>query len=409
MTLKARTHTQWPPSASAATQDRVVWLDGLRGAAAMFVVLHHAWLATWPDFPHNGGPWWLGWLLYGHLAVAVFIVVSGFSLALAPMRDNGQLRGGVSRFVRRRAWRILPAYWAALIISTLITAYLLRPDLGTMEVSKALAVHGLLLQDVVGSQTPNGAFWSIAVEWQIYFVFPLILWVGIKWSLKAAVTLTIVAVLIAHIVAGIGTPFNKLDELTPQFLALFALGVLAVRLGTAGENAKLSRWLGALGLAALLAVVASAILHGSEWMVAHFFYVDLVFGLFVACAIYLLFTGGAGAARRPLTSRKMLRLGLFSYSIYLLHGPILGVLNQYLIDPLGIPALAKFGLLLVVGLPLVLVLCYGFHLLFEAPFLRHRGVRALREIPGIQMILPRRGGPTVPPPEVATARGHGGN
>ncbi len=146
-------------------------------------------------------------------------------------------------------------------------------------------------------------------------------------------------------------------------------------------------------------------------MVAHFFYVDLVFGLFVACAIYLLFTGwrSAGAARRPLTSRKMLRLGLFSYSIYLLHGPILGVLDKYLIGPLGIPALAQFGLLLVVGLPLVLVLCYGFHLLFEAPFLRHRGIRALREIPGIQMILPRRGASTVPPTEVAVARGHGGD
>ena len=376
----------------------------------MFVVLHHAWLATWPDFPHNAGPWWLGWLLYGHLAVAVFIVVSGFSLALAPMRDNGQLRGGVSRFVRRRAWRILPAYWAALIFSMLITAYLLRPDLGAMEVSKSLAVHGLLLQDVVGSQTPNGAFWSIAVEWQIYFVFPLILLVGWKWSLNAAVILTIVAVLIAHIVAGLGTPFSKLDELTPQFLALFALGVLAVKLGSTGENAKLSRWLGGLALAALLAVVASAILHGSEWMVANFFYVDLVFGLFVACAIYLLFTAGggaAGAARRPLTSRKMLRLGLFSYSIYLLHGPILGVLNKYLIGPLGIPALAKFGLLLVVGLPLVLVLCYGFHLLFEAPFLRHRGMRALREIPGMQMILRGRGPSTVPPTDVAMARGHG--
>ena len=130
----------------------------------MFVVLHHVWLATWPDFPHDDGPWFLGWLVYGHLAVAVFIVVSGFSLALAPMRDNGRLQGGVSRFVRRRAWRILPAYWAALIFSTLITAYLLRPDLGATDVSKALAVHGLLLQDVVGSQTPNGAFWSIAVE-----------------------------------------------------------------------------------------------------------------------------------------------------------------------------------------------------------------------------------------------------
>ena len=82
----------------------------------------------------------------------------------------------------------MPAYWAALIFSMLITAYLLRPDLGATEVSKSLAVHGLLLQDVIGSQTPNGAFWSIAVEWQIYFVFPLFLLVGWKWSLNAAVT-----------------------------------------------------------------------------------------------------------------------------------------------------------------------------------------------------------------------------
>jgi peptidoglycan/LPS O-acetylase OafA/YrhL len=301
----------------------------------------------------------------------------------------------------------LPAYWAALIFSTLITAYLLRPDLGATEVSKALAVHGLLLQDVVGSQTPNGAFWSIAVEWQVYFVFPLILWVGRKRSLEAAVILTIVVVLIAQVVAGLGTPFSKLNELTPQFLALFALGVLAVKLGRTGESAKLAGWLGALALAALLAVVASAILQGPEWMVAHFFYVDLVFGLFVACALYLLFTGGAVAPRRLLTSRKMLRLGLFSYSIYLIHAPILGVLNKYVIGPLGIPALAKFGLLLVVAVPLVLLLSYGFHLLFEAPFLRHRGMRALREIPGVQMILRGRGASTVPPTDVAMARGHG--
>jgi peptidoglycan/LPS O-acetylase OafA/YrhL len=323
------------------------------------------------------------------------------------MRNNEQLRGGVSHFVSRRAWRILPAYWAALILSMLITAYLLRPDLGAMEVSKSLAVHGLLLQDVVGSQTPNGAFWSIAVEWQIYFVFPLILLVGRKWSLNAAVILTIVAVLIAHTVAGLGTPFSKLNELSPQFLALFALGVLGVKLGRTGENAKLRRWLGAVAVAALLVVIASAILHGSEWMVARFFYVDLVFGLFVACALYLLFTGGAVAPRRLLTSRKMLRLGLFSYSIYLIHAPIIALLNKYVIGSLGISALAKFGLLLVVAVPLVLLLSYAFHLLFEAPFLRHRGMRALREIPGMQMILRGRGPSTVPPTDVAMARGHG--
>src|SRR4051794_6169646 len=217
--------------ASPGMRNRVVWLDGVRGAAAMFVVLHHAWLAAWPAYPQDVGPWWLGWLLYGQLAVAVFIVVSGFSLALAPLRDDGQLRGGAGRFVRRRAWRILPAYWAALVFSTVITALLLRPELGVGDISKAFVVHGLLLQDVVGSQAPNGAFWSIAVEWQIYFAFPLILWLARRRGVETAVGCTVAVVLIAHLAARLGGPLAKLDDLTPQFLALFALGVLAVKLG----------------------------------------------------------------------------------------------------------------------------------------------------------------------------------
>src|SRR5215213_10161574 len=130
---------------------RVHWLDGVRGAAATFVVLHHIWLVSWPTFPTNTGPWWLGWLLYGHMAVAIFIVVSGFSLALVPRRNGVRLAGGVRRFLRRRAWRILPAYWAALVLSVLVTGFALRPELGVADHARSLVVHGALLQDVVGS------------------------------------------------------------------------------------------------------------------------------------------------------------------------------------------------------------------------------------------------------------------
>ena len=89
------------PAGQGRGSTRVPWLDGIRGAAAIFVVLHHMWLTAWPGFPSDNGPWWLGWLLYGHMAVAIFIVVSGFSLALAPMRNDGALAGGVRRFLRR--------------------------------------------------------------------------------------------------------------------------------------------------------------------------------------------------------------------------------------------------------------------------------------------------------------------
>src|SRR5215218_5265657 len=119
-----------PPAPARGAAYRVGWLDGIRAGAALFVVLHHMWLAVWPSFPSNAGPWWVGWLLYGHLAVAVFIVVSGFSLALAPLRHGARLNGGVPRFVRRRAWRILPAYWAALVLSTIVTGAIVEPDLG---------------------------------------------------------------------------------------------------------------------------------------------------------------------------------------------------------------------------------------------------------------------------------------
>jgi peptidoglycan/LPS O-acetylase OafA/YrhL len=383
--------------ASPARGDaRVHWLDGVRGAAAMFVVLHHIWLTSWPSFPRDTGPWWLGWLLYGHMAVAIFIVVSGFSLALVPMRNGGNLSGGVRRFLRRRAWRILPAYWAALILSVLVTALFLRPDLGPAAIGRSLAVHGLLVQDVVGSQTPNGALWSIAIEWQIYFVFPLILLVGRRTSMGTAVTITAIAVLLAHAVAGLGGAFDKINGLTPQFLALFALGALAVWVG-GGERAQaLRRPLAAVGLAALASFVLLAVTRGSEWVVARFFWMDLLFGVGVACVLAVMYAGGITPARRVLTSRTALWLGLFSYSIYLIHDPIVGMLDKYAFGPMDLSPLATFGLTLALGLPVILALCYAFHLLFEAPFLRHRSLSALRTLPILRIW---RGG--APPAEEA--------
>ena len=104
-------------TASPGFTTRVEWLDGVRALAASFVVLHHVWLMSFNGFPDNNGPWLTGWLAYGHLAVAVFIVISGFSLTLSPSRHGYSLSEGGWGFLRRRFWRIVPPYWAALVIS----------------------------------------------------------------------------------------------------------------------------------------------------------------------------------------------------------------------------------------------------------------------------------------------------
>jgi peptidoglycan/LPS O-acetylase OafA/YrhL len=370
----------------------------------MFVVAHHMWLAVWPAFPRDTGPWWLAPLLYGHLAVAVFIVVSGFSLALAPLRNGGQLPGGVRRFIRRRAWRILPAYWVALVLSTVVAATLLHSVTGAGAITRSLVVHGVLVQDAVGSQAPNGAFWSIAIEWQIYFLFPLILWVARRRGVAVAAALTVAVVVAAHLVARSGPPFDKIDHLTPQFLALFALGVLAVDLGRGAHAAQLRRPAGAIAAAAFAAVVAFALIAGSERTVAAYFWVDLVFGLAAACLLCALCAGGAAWIRWPLQSRAGLRLGLFSYSIYLVHAPVVGVLDVYAVRPLGLAPVAHFAALVAIGVPAVLAVSWGFHLLFEAPFLRHRDMRSLR---AVALRLPRlaagRRRPAIPAAPAAPA------
>jgi peptidoglycan/LPS O-acetylase OafA/YrhL len=365
--------------------ERVHWLDGVRGVAATFVVVHHMWSAVWPTTqPVNLGPWWLGWLLYGHMAVATFIVVSGFSLALAPLRDGGRLSGGIRRFLRRRAWRILPAYLAALVLSIAITALLLEPDLSPAQIARTFGVYGLLLQDAVGSPNPNFALWSIAVEWQIYFVFPLILLIGRRTSIVTAAASTFLVVILAHQAAAMGGVLDKIYGLTPQFLALFTLGVLAVWLGRRATATSMRGPLLATAILGLGGFVVLAATQGSEWVAARFFWMDLLFGTGIAAVFTLMYSGALGSLRRVLSSRPLMWLGLFSYSLYLIHEPLTRVFQKYIFGPLDLSPVATYGVSLALGLPAILALAYGFHLVFEAPFLHQRGLSALRSMPFVR-------------------------
>jgi peptidoglycan/LPS O-acetylase OafA/YrhL len=120
---------------------------------------------TFGGYPANNGPWWIDFLVYGHLAVAVFIVVSRFSLALGPSPRDFSLNDGAKGFYRRRFWRIVPPYWAALgISSTMIWSGLIPTYNRSPRGAPDVAIHLFLLQDTVGNVPPNGTFWSIAVR-----------------------------------------------------------------------------------------------------------------------------------------------------------------------------------------------------------------------------------------------------
>ncbi|MEV6860479.1 acyltransferase [Streptosporangium subroseum] len=353
---------------------RLGGLDGIRGLAALFVVLHHCWLSSFPGFPLNTGPKWTDWLLYGHFAVAVFIVLSGFSLAVVPARRNWEL-GGLRRFAHRRLWRVLPPYWPALAMS-LIIAWTLIPQPGQgAPNAKSVLFYGLLIQDVFGSPSPNGAFWSIAIEAQLYLVFPLLLVVVRRAGMVVmlgAVTVVVVAIgLLAPSVPAV----DMLMRFTPQFAVLFAIGAVAASV-TGGHWLRVP-W-GRLSALAVIPVMVMVVMRGSVWTAENFYWVDLALGPAVGCLLAAIAAGRPAPLIRVLDTRPLRALGSFSYSLYLTHAPIVVALHALVIAPNVPPGTPAFLATLALCVPVTLLVARGFAAVFELPFQRHRNWPALR-------------------------------
>ncbi len=208
---------------------RLGYIDGLRGLAALYVTGCHAYL-TYADSHTTDLLPGCHWLAYGRSAVAVFIVVSGYCLML-PVLRAGELGRG---FLWRRARRILPPYYAALLLS--LTLLVALPGLND-PVQNQWSV-GALAPATIGSHLllihnywPNQQhaidypMWSLASEWQIYLLFP---WLVMVWrrrtmgdAVMLALRITFVLQVLLMCCPGLGDPWP------PQFVVLFALGMAA--------------------------------------------------------------------------------------------------------------------------------------------------------------------------------------
>ncbi|MFJ3235853.1 acyltransferase family protein [Streptomyces sp. NPDC086787] len=350
-------------------------LDGLRGLAALYVVLFHCWLLTFPGFPRNSGPGWLGWLMYGRLAVVFFLVLSGFSLAI-PAARGGWRTGGAGRFLRRRAWRILPPYWAALVLSAVVARFVVPASHFGPPTGESVVVYGLLLQDVFTAPTPNGAFWSIAVEAELYLLFPLLLLVRRRLGavlLVVGVTLPVVA---GGLSAAGASPVEGMNRLAPQLAPVFVAGLVGAGVLVASERVRRLPWHWFAALAALpvLSLIAA---EGPVWTVRHFFWVDLAVVPAMTMFVVAVVTGRPALFVRLLTARPVRGLGDFSYSLYLVHLPVVMVVIRKVAPHFVPPGLPSFCFTVAVAVPASVAGAWLFAKAFEMPFRRNRSWRSL--------------------------------
>ena len=384
-----------PTSSPAPSRSRLHlgYLDGMRGLAALYVMFSHLFV-----FQFSIGAWsglsglLVNWLLYGHLAVDVFIVLSGFCLVI-PAARAGHLPGGAVAFFKRRARRILPPFYASLILcaAALLVVHHVKHASHALWTLPALIVNALLLQDVFPNYNYdfNPPFWSVAVEWKIYFLFPLLLLVWKRYGYAGL--LGSAALLAAALTAALHEwrPAMPLGHTCPWYVFLFGLGMAAGLLAFSEKgqpHAPKSYWgvLCFLPLLMLLLGLYPITSEGEDFVfVPHLPLIDTAAGALTASLLALLAqpAGPAGVWIRSFLSRKPLTaLGTFAYSLYLVHFPLISCLDlaAHKLPGLHTPS-ARQAFLFIAGPPLIVAASYLFHLVCERPFMTRSGVKIKTE------------------------------
>ena len=379
------------PAVTVPARLHLDFLDGLRALAALYVVASHIYLMifglearmTWPLTLANT-------MLYGHLAVSVFIVISGFCLTL-PVVHSRQLKRGARDFYWRRARRILPPYYAALALTLALTYSNLPTGVEKPVAPSDFLVSLFLLQDLVpGAKLINLPLWSVAVEFHIYLFFPLLLWVwrrlGLAALLIAATATGAVATLAwPHVYPGKFWIFS-----CPWFIALFAFGMAAAVCSQSSLWARARSWMPPLALVAALVwafllwrnpLQPTGYQEDFTWVLP---YVDGALGLTVAALLTMLAAPqtqlGAFTSRfkRALQWRPLVWVGTFAYSLYLTHYALMSsVFDLFRKVPLINDSRAlQIVTMIGVGIPVLLGLAHVFFRLFERPFLSQRAQAA---------------------------------
>lgn len=343
-------------------------LDGLRGVAAILVVVFHILEA------HNGGSRFAQIINHGYLAVDFFFLLSGFVVAYA--YDDRWTKMSQWEFYKRRLIRLQPMVIMGMIIGAIFyyfQASNLFPMIAGMEVWKVIVtmVIGFTLLPIPpsleirgwGEMHPlNGPAWSLFFEYIANILYALVFR---KFSNKVLGIFVFIfaAMLVNYTVFGpngdvIGGWSLNLQQMNVGFTRLlypFFAGVLLSRLG------KLIHLKGAFWICSILIVVIFSIPRiGDEntlWMN----------GLYESFAIILLFPlivaiGAAGEIKNTLSIKICKALGDISYPIYIIHYPLIYWYTAWVIDnKVAIKDGYMIGIGVLVSSIVIAILCLKFY------------------------------------------------
>lgn len=363
------------PAASQAAERKLHLrrIDVLRGLAilavlflhwfgATFGVDHLQWKGLVRDFTTAPSPWfWIFYpMSYGWMGVSLFFLISGFCIHASALQA-GELRAG--RFFWRRFWRICPPYFAWLAFF----AWRDGLNFSTAEGRGQILSHVFLVYNFNPDWifAISGAFWSLAVEAQLYLLYPLLWLMRRYWTMRGALLATLALSLLSRLVAAVfftdwSKDFSGTVWTFPTMLWFdWTLGAYLAEELLAGRRAFPRSILLRIG-AVLVLVLATFWKPGDA----------LAFSL-SSCALVLLVESYLWRERdESFWERLLVPLGLCSYSLYLLHYPFIRDLLHRIPVAQGLPEPWHAMVVFPLALALLFAVAYASYMILERGSIR---------------------------------------
>jgi peptidoglycan/LPS O-acetylase OafA/YrhL len=357
--------------AGAATDNKELIVDAMRGFAALLVAYFHCRQVAWvgmQNFRHAVGhtldlnaiaSYLTLPIAWGSAGVPIFFVISGYCIhrnAAMRLAANPQYRLDAPNFWARRFARIYPVLLAALLLTlALDTASLQFPpvnhkirDIGV----SAFLVNLFSLQGVAGhTYGSNGALWTLSLEVQFYVVYPLLFAARRRFGMTAVLA----AVAAVNVVSACLLERHDIQFFTSYWLS-WTLGayIADARARAIPDGGKSPLWYAA---AAALTMLGCAAFNFGQYGAFQLWSLGFAFYLYKALD---------RAAPATLAVRTLARFSDFSYSLYLVHLPIFVCLSSVLFrSSLQRSIWPSFGFML-----LAIPVAYAFHRLVEVPAMK---------------------------------------
>jgi peptidoglycan/LPS O-acetylase OafA/YrhL len=339
-------------------------IDGLRAVSVLSVLFYHLKVSVF------GG---------GFVGVDIFFVISGYLITRNILQDLAEKRFSLLSFLERRIRRLFPAFFATIILIAVAGALWLpgehlknlARDMTPASISLANVHFWQRARDYFApdvDKIPLLHFWSLSLEEQYYLVWPLVLMACHRLMSRSGLALIIAATSVVSLAAcqfylqsGSIAPFF----LTPFRIYEFGIGALLVL-----AECKWRQFERPNGLLALTGLAMIG------WSVVTFDQTITFPGLYalVPCvgAAAVILAGPAHRSATLLTNRAAVWIGLISYSLYLVHWPLI-VFGRYVFGGLADSTTGKLCLVVI-----SIVVAYLMYRFVETPFRRPR--------PGLQRL-----------------------